>query len=217
MLDKSEVKTGITITALSKKQGIWELGTSNGGIHTATDIVLAMGSGLPQFLEQFSLPSLKLQVTSGQLSFLPSNTKLSTLECSLQYGGYVTPMIEGIQALGASFDLSGTMQLTKKAHLHNISLLPTELQKLLPDSLELTGRVSRRLASQDRGPLIGDWHDTIHLFSALGSRGLTNAPLLGLVLARKIANRPSGLDRDIMRIIDPHRFSIRATRTKYRR
>ncbi len=216
LLDKSEVKTGITITALSKKQGIWELRTSNGSIHTATDIVLAMGSGLPQFLEQFRLPSLKLQVTSGQLSFLPSNTKLSALECSLQYGGYVTPMIEGIQALGASFDLSDTMQLTKKAHLHNISLLPTELQKLLPDSLELTGRVSRRLASQDRGPLIGNWHDNIHLLSALGSRGLTNAPLLGLVLARKIANRPSGLDRNIMRIIDPHRFAIRATRTKYR-
>ncbi len=217
LLNKSEVHTGITITAILKKHGIWELETSNGRVYAATDIVLAMGSGLPQFLEQFCLPSLKLQVTSGQLSFLPSNTKLSTLERSLQYGGYLTPMIGGIQALGASFDLSGTMQLTKKAHMHNVSLLPSELQKLVPDSLELKGRVSQRLASQDRGPLVGDWHDTIHLFSALGSRGLTNAPLLGLVLARKIANRPSGLDRGIMRIIDPHRFSIRATRTKYQR
>ena len=126
-------------------------------------------------------------------------------------------MIDGIQALGASFDLSGTMKLTKKAHLHNVSLLPKEIRKLVPDSLELKGRVSQRLASQDRGPLVGDWHDTIHLFGALGSRGLTNAPLLGLVLARKIANRPFGLDREIMRIIDPHRFSIRATRTKYQR
>ena len=217
LLDKSEVHTGIIITAISKKYGIWELETSNSRVYTATDIVLAMGSGLPQFLEQFCLPLLKLQVTSGQLSFLPRNTKLSTLECSLQYGGYLTPMIDGIQALGASFDLSATMQLTKKAHLHNVSLLPKEIQKLVPDSLELKGRVSQRLASQDRGPLVGDWHDTIHLFSALGSRGLTNAPLLGLVLARKIANRPLGLDREIMRIIDPHRFSIRATRTKYQR
>ena len=217
LLDKSEVQTGITITALTKKQGIWELETSNGRLYKATDIVLAIGPGLPQFLEEFGLPSLKLQVTYGQLSFLSSDTKLSKLQCSLQYGGYLTPMIDGIQALGASFDLSEIMQVTQKAHLHNIRLLPTELQKLLPDSLELKGRVSKRLASQDRGPLVGDWHDNIHLFSALGSRGLTNAPLLGLILARKIAARPSGLDREIMRIIDPHRFSIRATKTKYRR
>ena len=217
LLDKSEVKTGVTIKALSKKQGIWEIETSNGRVYAATDIVLAIGSGLPQFLEEFFLPSLKLQVTSGQLSFLPSNTELSKLKCSLQYGGYLTPMINGIQALGASFDLSGTMQLTKKAHLYNLSLLPTELQKLVPDGRELKGRVSRRLASQDRWPLVGDWHNTIHLFGALGSRGLTNAPLLGLVLARKIVARPSGLDREIMRIIDPHRFSIRSTRTKHRR
>ena len=68
-----------------------------------------------------------------------------------------------------------------------------------------------------RLPLVGDWHESIHLFSALGSRGLTNAPLLGLVLARKIAHRPAGLERKIMRLIDPERFSIRVTRSKSRR
>ena len=217
LLDKSEVQTGISIMALSKKQGMWELKTTNGSVYTATDVVLAIGSGLPQFLEKFQLPSLKLQVTSGQLSFLPNNTNLNKLNCSLQYGGYLTPMIDGIQVLGASFDLSGTMQLTEQSHRHNLSLLPKELQNHLPESLELKGRVSRRLASQDRGPLVGDWLDTIHLFSALGSRGLTNAPLLGLVLARKIATRPSGLNREILRIIDPNRFSIRTTRTRHRR
>ena len=66
-------------------------------------------------------------------------------------------------------------------------------------------------------PLVGECYETLHLFSAFGSRGLTNAPLLGMVLARKIAGRPIGLDRNIMKNIDPERFSIRETRTKSRR
>ncbi len=217
MLYNSEVKTGVCITSLEKKNERWEIKTSSGKIYTATDIVLSLGSGLPQFLKKFSLPSLDLQVTSGQLSFLPKHTMLSKLGISLQYGGYITPEINGQQVLGASFDLSGSIHVTDKGHRHNISLLPVSLQKLISDIDKLQGRVSQRLASKDRMPLIGDWHDSVHLFSALGSRGLTNAPLLGMVLARKIAGRPAGLDRNIMHILDPDRFSIRVTKTKSRR
>ena len=216
LLNNSEVKTGVCITSLEKKNEEWEIKSSDGKIYTATDIVLSIGSGLPQFLKKFSLPSLELQVTSGQLSFLPKNTTLSNLSVSLQYGGYITPMINDKQVLGASFDLSGSMQVTDEGHLHNISLLPVSLQKLIPNIEKLQGRVSQRLASKDRMPLIGDWYDSIYLFSAFGSRGLTNAPLLGMVLARKIAGRPLGLDRNIMKLLVPERFSIRETRTRSR-
>ena len=217
MLNGSEVLLGVSISSLVKTKGRWELTTTAGSILTATDIVLCIGAGLPKFLEKFSLPSLNLQVTSGQLSFLPKNTTLNNLSVGLQFGGYLTPMINGKQVLGASFDLSATTQVTQRGHKYNISLLPDALQKQILDTYQLQGRVSKRLASQDRWPLVGDWHDTIHLFSALGSRGLTNAPLLGLILARKIADRPPGLEKNIMKIIDPHRFAIRATRTKSRR
>ncbi len=217
LLNNTDVKTGDYISSLEKKNEKWEIKTSSGKIYTATDIVLSIGSGLPQFLEKFSLPSLELQVTSGQLSFLPKHTRLSNLGISLQYGGYITPMIDGKQVFGASFDLSGSMDVTDKGHLHNISLLPVSLQKLIFDINKLQGRVSQRLASKDRMPLVGECYETLHLFSAFGSRGLTNAPLLGMVLARKISGRPTGLDRNIMKNLDPERFSIRETRTKSRR
>ena len=217
LLAESEVITGVSITSIKRINEKWEIKTSKGQTYSASDLVLCIGSGLPQFLKRFSLPSLDLQVTSGQLSFLPKNTFFNNLSTSLQYGGYITPMLNGKQVLGASFDLSATTEVTKKAHFHNISLLPNALRKLMPNINELQGRVSQRLASNDRLPLVGDWHESIHLFSALGSRGLTNAPLLGLVLARKIAHRPTGLERNIMRLIDPERFSIRATRSKSRR
>ncbi|MDC0461459.1 FAD-dependent 5-carboxymethylaminomethyl-2-thiouridine(34) oxidoreductase MnmC [Alphaproteobacteria bacterium] len=216
LLSKSEVICGVTISKLEKCEDMWQVVTDAGDEFLATDIILSVGAGLPQFLEKYKLPSLNLQVTSGQLSFLPENTEFSQLKSSVQFGGYLTPMIDGMQILGASFDLSGSMEITDDAHLHNISLLPQSLQMKMPAVDSLNGRVSQRLASQDRGPLMGDWYDNIHLFSALGSRGLTNAPLLGLMLARKIARRPVGFDRDILRILDPHRFSMRVTRTKSR-
>ncbi|GIS14758.1 MAG: hypothetical protein CM15mP117_01900 [Alphaproteobacteria bacterium] len=71
MLNGSEVLLGVSISSLVKRKGRWELTTTAGSILTATDIVLCIGAGLPKFLEKFSLPSLNLQVTSGQLSFLP--------------------------------------------------------------------------------------------------------------------------------------------------
>ena len=73
----------------------------------------------------------------------------------------------------------------------------------------LKGRVSRRLATSDRWPLLGAYGDNLSIISALGARGLTLAPLLGEVLARQLAGRPAGIDSEIIDMITPVRFQKR--------
>ena len=186
----------------------WELQLSDGSALAARHLVLCAGAGLPDLLARCGLPELALQITSGQLSFLPASP-LSALQAPLHFGGYLTPpLASGMQILGASFDASAGQDVTAAAHQHNHRLLPPQLARLAPPVSGWQGRVSHRLASPDRMPLVGAYSaEGLSLFSALGARGLTLAPLLGLMLARQLAGRPAGLDRGILAAIDPQRWS----------
>ena len=56
--------------------------------------------------------------------------------------------------------------------------------------------------------------DGLYLLSALGSRGLTLAPLLGEVLAAWVSGAPLPLASSLLDAIDPARFIARAARKK---
>ncbi|WP_374585334.1 FAD-dependent 5-carboxymethylaminomethyl-2-thiouridine(34) oxidoreductase MnmC [Ideonella dechloratans] len=101
----------------------------------------------------------------------------------------------------------------------------------------LTGRVGWRLACDDRLPLVGPVPlpaaqragarqqeqprrvprvPGLYVLSALGSRGITLAPLLGEVLAAWITGAPVPLASSLMDAIDPARFIARAARAASR-
>ena len=92
----------------------------------------------------------------------------------------------------------------------------------------LQGRVGWRVSSDDRLPLIGPLHDAtarqptrrdsarllprregLWIHSALGSRGLTTAPLLAEVLAAWASGAPLPLEADLVDAIDVARLSMR--------
>ena len=187
--------------------GGWDLQLSDGRQLAARHLVLCAGAGLPDVLARCGLPELALQITSGQVSLLPASP-LSALQKPLHFGGYLTPpLATGEQLLGASFDAAAGQAVTAAAHQHNLRLLPPALARLAPPVASWQGRVSHRLASPDRMPLFGPYGgEGVSLFSALGARGLTLAPLLGLILARQLAGRPAGLDRGVLAALNPRRF-----------
>ncbi|MBQ0932399.1 FAD-dependent 5-carboxymethylaminomethyl-2-thiouridine(34) oxidoreductase MnmC [Ideonella alba] len=104
---------------------------------------------------------------------------------------------------------------------------------LLAEHPALEGKVGWRLAADDRLPLVGPVPadaparagarrqeqprqvprvEGLYLLTALGSRGLTLAPLLGEVLAAWICGAPVPLAASLLDAIDPARFVARAAR-----
>ena len=192
-------------------EGSWHIYLSNGQKIEADHIILAAGAGLPKLLKIFDLPELPLQVTSGQLTYFPSDSSQAAPNFALNYGGYVALDADGKLVAGASFDRSGSMSLSDDAHNHNLGLMPPALaNKLSKGSID--GRVSQRLATTDRWPLMGHYAHGISVISALSALGLTFAPLLGQIHAQKLAHRPFIVDREILSVLDPMRFAKRAAK-----
>ena len=72
-----------------------------------------------------------------------------------------------------------------------------------PDKLD--GRVSMRVSTFDRMPMMGQIEDNLYILSALGARGMIMAPLLGEELASIILGLPIALDDEILKQCDPIR------------
>ena len=155
---------------------------------------MASGADLPSLLASSQLPEIQCQISAGQVSYWPVPTQLSSTNLSVNYGGYMTPSIQGYQYFGASFNRDGQTEVTQEGHLHNIELLPEAWRKMAPDVKKAQGRLSYRLSTKDRMPLCGALSDGLYLLCGLGARGMTNGPLLGDMLVSTALGYPIGLD-----------------------
>ena len=208
LAEGSDMMVGEALSSVLRVPDGWKIEFESASSIIVSHLVLAAGSDLPDLLEMLDCPPLPLQVTSGQLSYFPQDNRMQGLKTALHYGGYIAADRDGHFIAGASFDKDASLDITDDAHIHNISLMPEALRKGA-EIRGLRGRVSRRLATSDRWPLLGAYGDNLSIISALGARGLTLAPLLGEVLARQLAGRPAGIDSDIIDMIAPNRFQKR--------
>ena len=104
-------------------------------------------------------------------------------------------------------DKTGQKEVTSQGHLHNQALLPEAWRKIaLPDYNQATGRLSYRLSSKDRQPLIGSLAPRLHIMTALGARGMTTAALTAQMLIARLLGAPEGFDRDVTASLAPQRF-----------
>jgi len=175
-------------------------------------VVLAGGADMTDILKLMHKSGIPVEITSGQVSHIPSNSGLKPLTAGLSFGGYLTPVDEGFHELGATFDRTAAMAVTDEGHAHNVGLLPKGMAGLIDASNVsggFTGRVSQRASTPDRNPIMGHLADHIYCLGALGARGMTFAPLLGDMLAAEIADMPVSLARDIRHALDPFRFRMR--------
>ncbi|HNH88609.1 MAG TPA: FAD-dependent oxidoreductase, partial [Thiobacillaceae bacterium] len=158
--------------------------------------------------------------------------RLPALEHALCREGYLTPAVDGIHCLGASYAWDEGTELRTEEHAGNLvrlaHMLPGAEADLEPASLD--GRVGFRAATPDRLPLVGALPDPASVLArdcrladlprlpglygllGLGSRGLVWASLAAEALASRLDGDPLPLEADLVDALDPGRFRLRAHR-----
>ncbi|MBL8304623.1 MAG: FAD-dependent oxidoreductase, partial [Ideonella sp.] len=154
-------------------------------------------------------------------------------------GGYLLPRVDGRVVFGATTQADDPDPAVRdQDHRQNLARLAqlgpslADLARLPADRLQ--GRTGFRCVSRDRLPLVGavpqawvggpggDWDQPrfvprapgLYLCTALGSRGITVAPLVAELLAATITGAPLPLPSDLVDAVDPARFVARATRRR---
>jgi tRNA 5-methylaminomethyl-2-thiouridine biosynthesis bifunctional protein len=228
---------GLRVHSLRAEGGRWQLLDATGlVIAEAGSIVLANAADALRLLAAAHWP---VQSVRGQISLYrhasPSHAlRLPTLP--LAGAGYLLPDIDGLAVFGASSQ-PGDVEASPRDADHDFNL--QRLAQLSPASLpasglqraRLHGRVGWRCVADDRLPLVGAVPDAtaladspgerldevprrpgLHVFCALGSRGISWAALGAQVLAARISGSPVPLEASLVDALDPARFALRAAR-----
>jgi tRNA 5-methylaminomethyl-2-thiouridine biosynthesis bifunctional protein len=207
---------GCTITQLDYSGKVYTL-QSQLQCYEADSVVIANAMDATTLLPQHDLPMRHIY---GQISYIPAQHMLHSSQNVLCYGSYLTPEIDGMHYVGATFRKTSTSEVTSADHLTNLSSLrdrfPDMLGSISADALQ--GRVAARTVSADRLPIIGALYDAdynSHLKSvtynhtyaaqhkvllmprcyislAHAARGLVSAPLAGQLIAEMIQSEQKG-------------------------
>ncbi|MEE4638579.1 MAG: bifunctional tRNA (5-methylaminomethyl-2-thiouridine)(34)-methyltransferase MnmD/FAD-dependent 5-carboxymethylaminomethyl-2-thiouridine(34) oxidoreductase MnmC [Wenzhouxiangella sp.] len=195
-------------------------------INLAADVlVLAMADAVRHFADLDWLP---LKIIRGQVSYVPATPASRQWDQAICHAGYLTPALDGLHCVGATFDLNQTDTETRAAddrtNLEQLrEHLPGHWQALGGASIQVAGqRAAVRCQTPDFLPLAGPLPDPghhphriipgVYLNLAHGSRGLTHTPLC----ADLIADQASGLspfpDTELIDALAPERFILRKRR-----
>ncbi|MGC6452510.1 MAG: tRNA (5-methylaminomethyl-2-thiouridine)(34)-methyltransferase MnmD [Candidatus Puniceispirillaceae bacterium] len=213
MIADVPVRTGVTITGTETADGAVRLHAADGSDFACDAVVLAGGADLPGLLSRAGVTT-PIGVSFGQVSHVAATGDLAT---GVSFGGYLTPALDGLHDLGATFTHdpfnAGDPAVVAQGHNHNLGLLPGMWREWIgPQDHQLLGaRIGRRASLPDRRPLAGpvtgdDSAKGVWVFGGLGARGFTLAPLLGEMLAAEIMRHPAPMPRDQRLGVDPARY-----------
>jgi tRNA 5-methylaminomethyl-2-thiouridine biosynthesis bifunctional protein len=201
-------------------------------------VVLAAGGGLPVLASGLAreLPTLgPLEVTRGQLTWFGG---AAALRRPVTGHGYAVSLPDGRLLCGASQQLVGQEgqegegeELRPDDAAWNLSRLRTLTGVMPPEGAALGGRVSWRVQTPDRLPLIGPApladlpprtrraqprfvprHPGLFIMGAFGSRGLIWAPLASRLLCAWLEATPLPMEADLVDALDPCRWWVRQAR-----
>lgn len=217
---------GHSVATLSRLDGRWQARDEAGElIAEAPVLILASGVHTGQLDLSAELPINKVR---GQVSHVPAG-KIPHLDLALCSEGYLTPAVDGIHCLGASYAHDEGEELRESETQGNLE----RLARMLPGAeaalvaAELGGRVGFRATTADRLPLIGalpvpgcEPDPTAKLADiprlpdcygllGLGSRGLVWAMLAAETLASQIEGDPLPLEAELIAATDPARHLLR--------
>jgi tRNA 5-methylaminomethyl-2-thiouridine biosynthesis bifunctional protein len=186
----------------------WTLQSDTGAM-TASHLVLCTGHLTPELMPEGD--HYRFKAIRGQVSYLQAeNTSLpQVVLCGHRY---INPSHAGISVTGATFDLKDpNPDLTEDSHRENM----TVLKEMLPDfqiknePQLLDGRVCFRCTTHDYQPVAGvmesDQHPDLTLFTGLGSKGLSYAPLLAEFLADRLSGQPEALPLSLSKRLNSER------------
>jgi tRNA 5-methylaminomethyl-2-thiouridine biosynthesis bifunctional protein len=197
-------------SSVQKAQDEWLAKDKSGKtIASAPVMILANSADAVRLAPQ---KHMRLRRVRGQLTLVPA---IAGLDRVLIRGGFAIPGIDGVSAVGASFDIDDEdAGIRAESHEGNLE----RLEQLVPGASrglklsELEGRVGFRSVVPDRLPVIGRLDDGLYGAFAYGSRGLLWAGLGGELLASLIEREPLPLERKLASALHPGRFAQRAER-----
>lgn len=194
---------------LQRTPGGWAVEDASGCLLAeAPVVVLANARGAMQL---DPTGTLRLRPVRGQITRLPAQPGVA-LAAPVCGDGYVTPAVEGVHCIGASFDEDDCDSEMRDAdHRRNLE----RLERMLPgfavsgSLAALSGWVGVRAMSPDRlpfaGPLPGDATAGLFACVGLGARGLTWSALLGELVASSVDGDPLPVPRDLADQLAPMR------------
>jgi tRNA 5-methylaminomethyl-2-thiouridine biosynthesis bifunctional protein len=235
---------GQPVQALRRVGPQWQLlGPTGQVLAQGSHVVLANAEGAAPLLAALGMPDMPLHRTRGQVSHWPTAATDTALKLPLTGDGYAIslPRVDssgaGLTLCGATWqaqDEDSALRWADDQHnllrFERLTGLAAPRGRPAPE-----GRVGWRLHSDDRLPLAGavpaahlepgtrldhcrfvPREPGLFMLTALGSRGLTWAPLLGRLVAAHITGTPAPLESDLADAVDPARWTARAARARSR-
>jgi tRNA 5-methylaminomethyl-2-thiouridine biosynthesis bifunctional protein len=231
---------GATVTGLRKTAEGWDVLGENGIIVSADVVVVAQGYASKGFSQTEWLP---LQSLRGQITYLRPTTESRGLGKVICHDGYITPAIDGVHYIGATFQKEdpGTGETRAEDDADNLEKLNRYLPQFKLTSSQVTGsRAGYRATTPDKLPLIGSapdyaafrenfaplragkktstgtpaYIDGLYITAGFGAHGLSGAPLAGDIIAAMIAGEPLPVPRSLMEHLLPERFIFRGLKRR---
>ena len=229
---------GCAVHRLQPQAGRWRLLDRDGRVLAEVDAVLLCNAADAARLA--GTPGWPLQQRRGQTTVLPAGLPgAPQLPLPIADGGYALQLADGRLLCGGASQAEDRDPLQPDgvlreadhaAHLATLRRL-TGWDADLPAGA-LQGRVGWRLQADDRLPLLGAVPDSaappgrqrldqprwvprqagLYVFTALGSRGITQAALGGEILAGWLTGAPLPAPATLLDALDPARFIARAVR-----
>ncbi|MEC8088977.1 MAG: FAD-dependent oxidoreductase, partial [Pseudomonadota bacterium] len=210
LMGDTQLVSGFEVASIDAGEDGLLIAAKDGRQRQADAVILASGADLGQMMA-LSGDLLPLEQSYGQVSHVPvAATSLShELSNGVSFGGYLTPALDGLRDLGATF--TKQQQDVRSGHEHNLGLLPDTWQSWMtsPPPEAFGSRVRRRASLPDRRPVAGKLAEGIWVLGGLGARGFTLAPLLGETLAAEMLGHAAPMDRAQRSGILPDRYKDR--------
>ncbi|WEF32636.1 FAD-dependent 5-carboxymethylaminomethyl-2-thiouridine(34) oxidoreductase MnmC [Pseudoduganella chitinolytica] len=209
---------------LERRDGLWHaVGPDGAVLASAVHAIVANGAGALTLAQTATLP---LYTMRGQVTHVaaPDFTALPLVVCR---EAYMTPPVDGIVSVGATYDKDAERTLRAASQEENLARAREILGPArVPDSLPLQGRVGLRCMAPDRLPLVGALPDyaapgrperlrdvarlpNLHGLLGYASRGLIWAPLAAELLACMLEDEPLPLEAGLAAALDPARFLLK--------
>jgi tRNA 5-methylaminomethyl-2-thiouridine biosynthesis bifunctional protein len=222
-----EVTAGAPVDRLRRAGSRWQAVAHDGAVLAEADaMIVAAAHDTPRLVGDAAWP---LSSVRGQLTRLPPGI-VPAPSLPVAGDGYAIALPDGGVLCGATAQPDDAEPaLRPEDQRFNLDRLARLVGHAVPD-VPLSGRVGWRLATQDRLPLAGAMPAALppdhgldqprriprapglFVLAALGSRGLTWAPLAAQVIAAAITGAPSPLEASLLDAIDPARFLARRVR-----
>jgi tRNA 5-methylaminomethyl-2-thiouridine biosynthesis bifunctional protein len=222
-----ERRFGAGSVTLKRSGDQWRVIDAQGAvIAEAPSVIVANGGGATALAQAATLPLIQVR---GQVTHLAAEA-LPDLGVVLCREAYITPAVQGVRSVGATYEEDLDPELRASSQRDNLDKLRSMLDDpALANDAPLAGRVGFRSVAPDRLPLVGALPDPHHtagterlrelprqpgLYGLLGyaSRGLTWAPLAAELLAATLEGEPLPLEANLAGALDPGRFQLRQRR-----